>query len=145
MGFSIVKAMEEMSDYYVRIVEEVQWMMSRNVTPSRKVLMEILRLCQSVQQNSDLAITAFFNDDSKLANKVIGNLDHVVREEEVVETISTEVEDVDAAMGLHSIVQNLGLIARCCQAVAEATVDGIAEGLYKTNSSKVSNRIVRLV
>ncbi|MHA1712254.1 MAG: PhoU domain-containing protein [Candidatus Freyarchaeota archaeon] len=121
---AIAKYIEEMADYAENIALEVLKIRGQNYLLYRDVLERMLQLNELVKIVSDKTMRAFFSGDIKLANDIIETAKQAENEErKLVEKIVMQVNDVNVAVALKSIVWSLRQIARYCEAIAEITIN----------------------
>jgi phosphate uptake regulator len=123
----VVKTLEEMADSAENISKEVLSMKDLD-DANEQILEGISKFSALVQSVSDKAMKSLMTLDVKLANDAIAGSELATKEQrKLTEKILSTVKEVGLAVGLRTIVWNLGEVAKYAKTIGEIAINRTLE------------------
>jgi len=122
----IAKTLEEMADSAENIANEVIALKDKEIGVT--IVNDIAKFAHEVSRVSDRSMKALLTSDIQLSNDAIERVQNLENEErKLTQKMLAYVKDVTAAVGLRTIVLNLGQINKYCRMIGEVTINRIME------------------
>ena len=122
----VAKTLEEMADSAENIANEVIALKDKEISVS--TLNDIAKFANEVRRTSEQSMKALLTSDIRLSNDAIERVQNVENDErKLTQKMLTSVKDVSSAVGLRTIVLNLGQINKYCRIIGEVTINRVLE------------------
>ena len=122
----VAKTLEEMADSAENIANEVIALKDKEISVS--ILNDIAKFANEVRRTSEQSMKALLTSDIRLSNDAIERVQNVENDErKLTQKMLTSVKDVSSAVGLRTIVLNLGQINKYCRIIGEVTINRVLE------------------
>jgi len=122
----VAKALEEMADSAENIANEVIALKDKEI--SGTILNDIVKFATEVARISEQSMKALLTLDIHLSNDAIERVQNSENDErKLTQKMLTSVKDVSSAVGLSTIVLNLGQINKYCRIIGEVTINRVLE------------------
>jgi phosphate uptake regulator len=122
----VAKTLEEMADSAENIANEVIALKDKEINVS--ILNDIAKFANEVRKTSEQSMRALLTSDIHLSNDAIERVQNSENDErKLTQKMLTSVKDVSSAVGLRTIVLNLGQINKYCRIIGEVTINRVLE------------------
>jgi len=122
----VAKTLEEMADSAENIANEVIALKDKEINVS--ILNDVAKFANEVRKTSEQCMRALLTSDIHLSNDAIERVENSENDErKLTQKMLTSVKDVSSAVGLRTIVLNLGQINKYCRIIGEVTINRVLE------------------